>query len=196
MIIADGEVPECGNHDQLITANGTSARLIALQARGYAETDTPAIWLPVTVAVAATLAGLLEWLRRRHLVVTVRGPSMVPTYRNGDRVLVRRRSGGRLRTDQVAVVDLPERMRPCPDGTSPENILRNRRVIKRVAAAPGDPVPFPIEGNGPVAPPGCLVLLGDNPDGSGDSRQYGYVPADAVVGVVLRVLRERVPGGP
>ncbi|ACZ85534.1 S26 family signal peptidase [Streptosporangium roseum] len=149
------------------------------------------IWLPLAVTGVAALAGWLVWLRRRHLVVTVRGPSMTPTYRHGDRVLVRRRSGGRIRTGQVALVDLPERMRPVPDGTASEDILRNRRVIKRVAAVPGDPVPFPVQGPGPVVPPGCLVLLGDNPDGSGDSRQYGYVPTDAVVGVVLRPLHTR-----
>ncbi|MDP9845356.1 S26 family signal peptidase [Streptosporangium lutulentum] len=147
------------------------------------------IWLPL--AATAVAAAWLEWLRRRHLVVAVRGPSMAPTYHHGDRVLVRRRSGRRLRTGQVAVVDLPERLRPMPDGVSLEESLRNRRVIKRVAAVPGDRVPFPIEGPGPVVPSGCLVLLGDNPDGSGDSRQYGYVPVDAVVGVVVRPLRTR-----
>lgn len=73
----------------------------------------------------------------------------------------------------------------------PEDRLRNSRVIKRVAAVPGDPVPFPIDGSGPLVPPGSLVLLGDNPDGSGDSRQYGYVPVDAVVGVVLRSITGR-----
>ncbi|GGL03553.1 S26 family signal peptidase [Planomonospora parontospora] len=140
-------------------------------------------------AAAAVLTGWLVWLRRRHLVVTVRGPSMAPTYRHGDRVLVRRRRGGRLRTGQVVVVDLPEGIRPLPEGVGPEEAVIHRRVIKRVAAVAGEPAPFPVEGAEPVVPPGCLALLGDNPDGSGDSRQYGYVPADAVVGVALRLLR-------
>jgi signal peptidase I len=148
-------------------------------------------WLVMAlVAIVAPLAGWLEWQRRRHLVVTVQGQSMSPTYQHGDRVLVRRRRphDGR-RVGEVVVVDLPARLRPVPDGTSAEDSLRNRRVIKRVAAVAGDPVPFPIEGSEPVVPAGCLVLLGDNPDSSGDSRMFGYVGADDVVGVVRRTLR-------
>ncbi|MEU1877140.1 S26 family signal peptidase [Streptosporangium sp. NPDC020072] len=145
----------------------------------------------LALVALACLAGWLNRLRRGYLVVTVRGPSMTPTYRHGDRLLVRRRRGGRIRAGEVAVVDLPEWIRPVPGELGPREALRARRVIKRVAAIPGDPVPFPFEGAGAVVPPASLVLLGDNPDGSGDSRQYGYVPADAVVGVVLRPLRDR-----
>lgn len=143
------------------------------------------------LVAAGALAGLtwLLWLRGQHLVVVVRGPSMVPTYRHGDRVLVRRCAGERLRTGQVVVVDLPPHIRPVPAGLSPEQALRQRRVIKRVAAVAGEPVPSAVRSVDRTVPPSCLVLLGDNPDGSGDSRQYGYVPTDAVVGRVLRRLR-------
>jgi signal peptidase I len=61
-------------------------------------------------------------------------------------------------------------------------------VIKRVAATAGEAVPSSIEGRGTVVPEHHLVLLGDNPLGSGDSRQYGFVPVEAVVGVVVRIL--------
>ncbi|GAA0937136.1 S26 family signal peptidase [Virgisporangium aurantiacum] len=141
-------------------------------------------WL--LLAPVAALAGWGAWLRLAYLVAVVEGQSMTPTYRHGDRVLVRRRRGHRVRTGEIAMVDLPESMRPIPDGVSPADSLRNRRVIKRVAATAGEAVPPSIEGRGTVVPEHHLVLLGDNPLGSGDSRQYGFVPVGAVVGVVLR----------
>lgn len=72
-------------------------------------------------------------------------------------------------------------------------------LIKRVAAAPGDPVPRPTvpalahTADGRVHP-GRLVLLGDNAAGSFDSRQLGSFPADRVLGVVI-LPRPRPPVG-
>ncbi|GAA1737113.1 S26 family signal peptidase [Luedemannella helvata] len=147
------------------------------------------IWLAVGLGLILILIAALVWLRASHLVVSVQGPSMAPSYQHGERVLVRRRGGAGLVAGQVVVVDLPARLRPVPDGATPEEAMLARRVIKRVAAVAGDPVPFAVEGSGPVVPPGCLVLLGDNADASGDSRQYGYVGVEDVVGVVRRTLR-------
>jgi signal peptidase I len=149
------------------------------------------IWWAVAAAALVPLAAGLARLRRNHLVVTVQGRSMSPTFRHGDRVLVRRHPGEGLRTGQVVVVDLPARLRPVPIGFSPAEAQRHRRVIKRIAAVAGEPVPFLLAGAGPVVPPNYLVLLGDNPDDSGDSRQFGLVGADAVVGVVRRPLRRQ-----
>jgi signal peptidase I len=61
-------------------------------------------------------------------------------------------------------------------------------MIKRVAAMPGDNCPEGISANRaePVVPTSKLVVLGDNPCRSMDSRQIGYVPAERVLGVVLR----------
>ncbi|MEU9509540.1 S26 family signal peptidase [Micromonospora sp. NPDC048170] len=111
---------------------------------------------------------------------------MAPTYMHGDRVLVRRSRPGRVRAGQVVVVDLPERLRPVPTGVDPAEALLQRRVIKRVVAMAGEPVPAAIDTATTVVPPNRMVLLGDNPEASGDSRQYGFVPLDAVVGVVVR----------
>lgn len=143
-------------------------------------------WLLLAPVVA--LAGYGVWLRLRYLVAVVEGQSMTPAYRFGDRVLVRRRHGHRVHTGDVALVDLPESLRPIPAGVSRADSLRNRRVIKRVAATAGEAVPAEVEGRGAVVPEHHLVLLGDNPLASGDSRLYGFVPVSAVVGVVLRTL--------
>ncbi|MCA2213523.1 S26 family signal peptidase [Jidongwangia harbinensis] len=148
------------------------------------------IWFVLTGAVLAVVLGGLQWLRLRRLVVTVQGLSMAPTYRPGDRVLVRRLRHSRVRTGQVVVVDLPDRIRPIPPGVGAAESLRQRRVIKRVAAMSGEPVPATAGIDLASVPPGHMLLLGDNPLASGDSRQYGPVPVDAVVGIVIRPMRD------
>ncbi|MEU3414618.1 S26 family signal peptidase [Streptomyces sp. NPDC006658] len=142
------------------------------------------------LAVAA-LSAAARRMRRSLVSVTVRGRSMEPTYHDGDRVLVRR--GGPLARGRVVVVErLPfEARRPAPPGQPGPGPTW---LIKRVAAVPGDPVPRAL---GPalaaapqdLVPPGGLVLLGDNPDVSQDSRRMGFFPADAVLGVVVRSRR-------
>jgi signal peptidase I len=148
-------------------------------------------WWAGPVAAVATGAGLVWWLRHRYLIVTVHGRSMLPTYADGDRVLVRRRrSGRRARVGDVVVVDLSYRLWPGLGAgrAAPPGQPMSGRVVKRVAAGPGDPVPAGIAALDARVPAGSLVLLGDNPAESTDSRQYGYVPADRVIGVVLRHL--------
>jgi nickel-type superoxide dismutase maturation protease len=88
-------------------------------------------------------------------IATVRGPSMVPALRDGQRVLVwlaRPR-----RTPAVGRVVLVE----LPGGPL---------AIKRLAAIGAD---------------GRVEVSGDNPYGSTDSRQLGPLPAAAIRGVVL-----------
>lgn len=135
------------------------------------------------LAVAAVLVG------RRLVVVSVSGDSMAPTLHSGDRLLVRRVPGETVRVGEVVVV---QESRPCRPGD-------DRSVdwmVKRVVAVPGDPTPsfLPSWERGPNGrvPPHRLVLLGDNAEWSRDSRHFGSVPADRVLGVVLRT----VGGGP
>ncbi|MEV0196002.1 S26 family signal peptidase [Nonomuraea sp. NPDC050691] len=138
--------------------------------------------LGLTVALAVALA-VVVGVRRRYLVVTVEGESMLPTYRPGERVLVRRARAGALRAGQVVVLsDL------VPAGGAE---LRLRWIIKRVAALPGDPIPRDTvpalrAAPGTLVPAGHLVVLGDNPDRSHDSRHSGYLTTDRLYGVVLR----------
>ncbi|MFF7992121.1 S26 family signal peptidase [Kitasatospora xanthocidica] len=139
--------------------------------------------LVVTVALVGLLRAVLS-------VVVVAGPSMSPALRPGQRVLVLRRGPARLRAGRIVVVS--------PDGlgasrTGPARRQPDRLVVKRLAALPGDPVPPPVRPlvAGGMVPGGHVVLLGDNPEFSTDSRMWGAVPARSVVGVVLDGVRLR-----
>ena len=89
---------------------------------------------------------------------TVVGPSMVPTLRHGDRVLVR--YGAPVRAGDIVVVEVPG------------GPLSVKRAVRR-------------EDQG-------WWVEGDNPLASTDSRTFGRVSDEAVVGrVVLRYRRGR-----
>jgi signal peptidase I len=111
----------------------------------------------------------MKWLLGRWAVVVVEGPSMRPTFIEGDRLLVRRRT--KVKPGDVVVVQ--------------HSMVREERMIKRVAAVPGENDPT---GSGGLVPDGKLVLLGDNPAASFDSRQAGMLDASKVLGVVIRKL--------
>lgn len=152
------------------------------------------IVIPICVTAAATLG--LSGLRRRFVVIHVAGASMLPTFRHGDRVLVRRGGADRLAVGTVVVLH-------SPHGTHPPRTRRptrgslggSRWVIKRVAALPGDPVPGSVRAaaqGARVVPAGKLVLLSDNPAGT-DSRRWGLVAADDMLGLVIANLPRRDP---
>lgn len=137
------------------------------------------------VVLAVVVVGLVAWAlvqRRRLLVVTVHGVSMEPTYHSGDRLLVRRSRLARVRTGQVVVVR---------GAVAAPNDPTGGRMVKRAVAVPGDPVPPQIPVPDPVVPEGRLLVLGDNPARSNDSRRLGYLPAEALIGVVLRPMGQR-----
>ncbi|GLY40515.1 S26 family signal peptidase [Amycolatopsis sp. NBRC 101858] len=133
------------------------------------------------------LAGLLAAFAARRLLIltTVDGSSMAPALRSGDRVLVRRTR--RPRRGRVALLRYP----PLPSGAPAGEQL----LLKRVVAVAGDRLPSEwadpdVHGlGGTVVPAGCAVVLGDNRPSSWDSRHYGFVPRERVVGVVVRGAR-------
>lgn len=100
--------------------------------------------------------------------MVVLGKSMLPTFEEGDRVLAlaprltrplspRRR---RLRTGDVVVIADPRQ--PGRSGVGPA-------FLKRVCAAYAD----------------GIEVRGDNPEASTDSRHFGPVPWEAVLGIVV-----------
>jgi signal peptidase I len=141
----------------------------------------------------------------------VAGPSMEPTIRAGDRIVV---DPGRWRSQRgriVLIMDIPPgtppclaRDLPCP-GPFP-------CLVKRVVGLPGETVRIdhgvvPIDGE-PLAepytdatadhrdfpstlvPPGHVFVLGDNRQNSEDSRfDLGPVPLCQVVGTVVWLAR-------
>lgn len=148
----------------------------------------------VAVAVLLGVLGL-------HLVpfevVLVPTTSMAPTLQAGDHVLLDRRDAP-VERGQLAVL---------PDVEDPDGLM-----VKRVVAVGGDTVAFddgflilngtrPAEPYaeagrvpgvyfGPVTvPAGAVYLLGDDRGDSVDSRAFGPVPADRIVGrVTFRVF--------
>jgi signal peptidase I len=142
------------------------------------------IWvaLAAVFVALAVLAGWVVVLRRRLLVVTVIGVSMEPTYSSGDRLLVRRSRLKGIRTGQIVVVQV--------SGAATGDTTAGR-LVKRAVAVPGDPVPPQIPISDQVVPEDRLLVLGDNPAHSDDSRRLGYIPADALIGVVLRPIGQR-----
>ncbi|MEV4324019.1 S26 family signal peptidase [Microbispora rosea] len=143
------------------------------------------------VLLASALGGGAVTAARRTLrVVEVHGESMEPGLRSGDRVLVRRlrpgrpgRSRGRVRRGDVVVISRvgPGEGFALDGGTN--------LVIKRAAAVAGDPIPPGFEALGETrVPPGRLLVLGDNPSRSTDSRHWGLLPETRITGVVLRRL--------
>lgn len=134
------------------------------------------------LSVLAPLA-VVVWLRCGLIVVIVSGHSMAPTLQPGDRVLVRRTPVRRVGRADLVVFTRPR-------------TAERTWMIKRVLAIPGDPVPrreVPVlwgysEARVPV---NRLVVLGDNPTDSYDSRSFGYVSGEAVLGVVITQLQGR-----
>jgi signal peptidase I len=135
----------------------------------------------ITLAVAAAGWALTCWTRRNLRVFRVAGASMLPSYRHGDMLVVRRVPPRVIRPGDVVVLDNGEHDEPHPSATY--------WIIKRVAAIPGDVVSPGIlpAGQDATVPPGQLVLLGDNPAQSTDSRHNGYFPASRTVGRVIGV---------
>jgi signal peptidase I len=143
----------------------------------------------VVVLTGVVLAGVfgVVALSRRFMVVTVAGPSMAPTLRDGDRVLVRRCAVGSVRRGDIVVLLGP---RMPGRGVAPADFMAGATneertlLIKRAVAVPGDPLP----GDSAVVSADEIVVTGDNENMSYDSRQAGPFDAREVRGVVVRRL--------
>ena len=110
-------------------------------------------------AVLVVAAAVVAASRVRR--VRVLGGSMLPALEPGDRLLVVRAAGGIRPGDVVAV----------PDPRRPERLL-----IKRVTG-------FTATATGTGTENASVVLAGDAPGESTDSRTFGPVPAASIWGV-------------
>ncbi len=126
------------------------------------------------------LLGAVYVYRTVHTVI-VDGPSMEPTFRSGDELLVSNAFWlfGKVARDDIVVVR-------TGDGGY---------LIKRVHRIGGEQVDWEFVPEsydsrlGPyVVPDGNLFILGDNLPQSEDSRQFGSVPEGRVIGKVIRRL--------
>jgi signal peptidase I len=124
--------------------------------------------------IVLAVISVVVWAATRWLVApfSVDGRSMEPTLRDGDRVLVDLWSYGRRPPHAGEVVVLVG-----PSGDD---------LVKRVAREPypgTDPYPpAQLETESPLEL--SFVVLGDNPEESGDSRTFGRIPRHRVRGRV------------
>ena len=105
---------------------------------------------------------------------------MAPGFVPGDRLLVDPRPGRPPRAGEVVALRDPEHA--------------DRLLLKRVTRVGGD-----APGGDPSLAPGTIFVEGDNVPRSRDSRQFGPVPQDRVVGVVwfrYAPAERRGPVGP
>jgi signal peptidase I len=112
--------------------------------------------------------------------VVVKGDSMDPTLQNGQRLLITKAYWlvGDIRKNDIIVVHRPE---------------SGEVVIKRVYAMQGETVDFyNVPDNWNLAqgeyivPPDSYYVLGDNRPVSDDSRLFGPVRSDVILGKVVR----------
>jgi signal peptidase I len=134
-----------------------------------------AVVVEIAAAFALILGLVSAVLRSRCLVITVRGESMLPTYVDGERLVVRKAST--FRPGDVVVFAMPKDLQV--DGM--------KWLIKRVTAVAGERVPSDVRHlvAEEYVPSGYLVVHGDG-DRSLDSRQLGYIATADGLGIVSR----------
>jgi signal peptidase I len=159
------------------------------------------VWVGLA-ALLLTVALLLaaSWCARRLVVVSVTGHSMAPAFQEGDTVIVRRAPLAALRAGDVVVLHRPGIAAPAVTrigaaGRRPRFVAGDW-MIKRVAAVAGQPAPAGprFDRDGELVPTGRVAVLGDNRARSHDSRHFGYLTADDILGIVC--WRVRAATGP
>ena len=170
--------------------------------RKHSATRNALEW--IAVIVGAVLVALII---KTFVVQAFKIPSdsMYPTLMNGDRVVVNKLSydAHDLNRGDVVVFDRPEGLPAGPDDP--------KDLIKRVIGLPGDTLmtrdgsvyvndrrleePYLPEGTMSydidrpvVVPEGQVFLMGDNRGFSSDSRVFGTVDVDTVVGRAFMIM--------
>ena len=175
------------SEDRRATMGSSKARGVEKKRRGALGM---VIEVVVIVAAAFAIALLVQWLLVKPF--TIHQVSMQPTLMEGDRILINRLTYHFRdpRSGDVVVFDSP--------------INESEDLVKRVVAVEGDEVAiqdgslfvngvaqeepylleqdFQGEEGETVVPAGHLFVLGDNRNNSGDSRIFGPIPADSIIG--------------
>lgn len=142
------------------------------------------------ILVLTTFCLTLAFLFMEFRVAEVHGDSMLPTFHNGQLVLVTRFHRGPWQRGDVVLAKVGDDI-----------------LIKRIAALPGDTIPlerarafrhvlefFDTTGD-PQAPlrvpAGFVVVLGDNWQVSDDSRSFGPVAIKDILGSVVNAPSQR-----
>lgn len=99
---------------------------------------------------------LLQLLTRMRKRLRVSGPSMLPEFQPGDEILFNPKA---YRHKLPKVGDIVVARHP----------YQTKLIIKRVALVLED---------------GSCFLTGDNPEASTDSRSYGFIPLNQIIGKV------------
>lgn len=140
--------------------------------------------------ISLTIPAMLVLARTKLVVVTVKGPSMLPYLMEGDRVLVLRHwSSSWFRKGQVVVICLEKHPNLEQITFFTELIL-----IKRIVALPEDKLVTTLEHSVEEGkrtwyiPPRHFFLCGDNELNSYDSRQLGPIPFNSLLGIVIMKL--------
>jgi signal peptidase I len=145
------------------------------------------------LAIALALAAIV---RAAVHIYSIPSASMVPTLEVGDRIVVTRYVGSDPERGHVIVFQSPGDDREL--------------LVKRVVGVPGDlidarlgrlrigehtfPEPYVLRQaatgaiESQIIPSNCYYVLGDNRDESLDSRSWGVVPRDRIVGRARLVL--------
>lgn len=136
--------------------------------------------------IALVFLGFVTFLLTSFRIAVVHGDSMLPTYTNGQRVFVTRWGAGSLKRGDVVLVAhgndvLIKRVERLAGETlsMAEAVDYDDDILNEFFEKTSDP-------RNPVrVPPGQLVVLGDNPAVSDDSRRFGPVLSKEVLGRVI-----------
>lgn len=139
-----------------------------------------AVWLIGSVVFTGSV---YDYARTNYVeAFKIPSASMEPAVLRGDRVFVDKTAYRRMspRVGDIVVFVYPDD--------------RSKMFIKRIAGLPGGSITRP-DGREEQVPHGMAYVLGDNREGSVDSRTFGFVPLRDVVGKARQVYYSSGAGG-